>query len=546
MLRGVFLIFLFLMLAPFSMQAQTYYWVGFTDKSGSPYSINNPSEYLSERAILRRQKQGISIDETDLPVKREYINQVLGLGATYIHSSKWLNGVTVQCDSADFAEQVSAFSFVREVQVTKRNLTSTKSLKNKFHEPGYGKVETAIDTSYYGPSVYQVGMLNGQYLHEQNYLGQEMQIAVLDAGFYRANELQAFDSLWINGQILGTHDFVNPDSDIFQEHYHGMTVLSTMGGNMPGVLIGTAPKASFWLIRSEDALSEFIIEEDNWAAAAEFADSVGVDVINSSLGYSTFDDAETNHTYTDMDGQTTRVSRAADIAASRGILVVTSAGNEGNDPWRYILAPADGDSVLAVAAVDRDRAPAFFTSHGPASDGDVKPNVAALGLYTVLASSSGTLTYGSGTSYSSPLMAGMAACLWQANPEASASQVKNAIEKSADLYNSPDTLLGYGIPDFEIADRILKFSLAASKESKWWIYPNPAQNSFSIFQKGELIPGELNITLFDITGRVLGSKVLPSAMTNVVEGIANWPAGVLFLRIDSEEGAETLKLVKSH
>ncbi|NQU87560.1 MAG: S8 family serine peptidase [Mariniphaga sp.] len=545
MFKTVKIVFIFLMLFSTSVEAQTYYWIGFTDKANFQYTILNPTEYLSERAIERRQNQGIPIDEFDLPVNDNYINEVLNLGATYIHSSKWLNGITVKADSADFEEKASLLSFVNDIQVTKRNLITTKSLKSKW-EFNSSDNDLVIDSTYYGASVYQVGQLNGQYLHNKNFRGQGKHIAVLDGGYYKTNEYTAFDSLWANGQILGTKDFVNPDSDIFQESYHGMSVLSTMGGNIPGLLIGTAPKASFWLIRSEDTPTEFLIEEDNWVAAAEYADSVGADIINSSLGYYLFDDTTTNHNYADMDGNTTRVTQAANIAASKGMVVVASAGNEGNDQWKYILAPSDGDDVIAVAAVDRLGDPAYFTSYGPASDGGIKPNVAAIGQNTVLQKSNGLISTGNGTSFSGPVIAGMAACLWQANPEANAQQIKEAIEKSAHLYNSPDSLLGYGIPDFMVADQILKLSRINSLyiNNGWTVFPNPFSNKVVLFQDGEIIFGEIEIEVIDISGRVLTNRIVESNSIMVLNGLSDLPSGIIFLKIKSEEGLQGIKLIK--
>lgn len=431
----------------FNTNAQDYYWVAFSDKKDSKFSLSKPEKFLSERAIQRRIRQNIAIDSLDLPVNSDYISEMVVLGAEFVHASKWLNGITVRVETDSFIQRVLQFPFVKEVQLTKPRVPS-KSVVNKFREFGAESYYSPIDTSVYGPSVYQTGILNGQYLHNQNYKGQGIQIAILDAGFLNADIYFAFDSLWENNQILGVKDFVEPNSQIFGQHYHGMSVLSCMGGNVPGSLTGTAPKADYWLIRSEDAGTEYLIEEDNWVVAAEFADSAGVDVINSSLGYYEFDDTQMNHTYADMNGNETRVTRGANIAATRGILVFASAGNEGNDSWKYIIAPSDGEKVIAVGAVNRDSIPAGFTSFGPAFGGEIKPNVSAIGWNTWLQRSDGSLGYLNGTSFSSPVMAGMAACLWQAFPYASAAEVKYALEWSAHLYENPDSLVGFGIPEY--------------------------------------------------------------------------------------------------
>ena len=274
---------MFLFLQAFQTKAQNFYWVEFTDKNNSEFSLSSPEEYLSERAIQRRANQNISIDSLDLPVNSNYIDSVLSIGVELIHSSKWLNGITVKTEIDSFIDKVLKISFVKEAQLSKP-ASSAKSAFNKFYESADTEKEP-IDTSLYGESVYQTGLMNGQFLHNQGYNGEGIQIAILDAGFLNAHEYRAFDSLWTNNQILGIKDFVNSDDDFFSTHYHGMSVLSCIGGNIPDSLIGTARKASFWLLRSEDVSSEYIIEEDNWVAAAEFADSVGVDIINSSLGY---------------------------------------------------------------------------------------------------------------------------------------------------------------------------------------------------------------------------------------------------------------------
>lgn len=540
-----FLFVLAILFEPFSSEAQNFYWVAFTNKDNSPWSLSFPEDYLSEKAIARREKQNIAIDSLDLPVNSSYIQQVLNLGATFVHASKWLNGVTVKVSSSNFLDEVSGLSFVQEAQLTKRE-THVKSAVNKFFVPDISDRILEIDTVVYGKSAHQVAQLNGQFLHNQNFKGQGISIAVLDAGFYRVNQYPAFDSLWVYNQIAGTKDFVAPDEDFFGGHYHGMSVLSTMGGNITGELIGTAPKATYWLIRSEDHNTEFLIEEDNWVVAAEFADSVGADVINSSLGYYTFDDPAMNHTYADMDGSNTRVAKAANIAASRGMLVFSSAGNEGreNNPWRYIITPSDGDSVIAVGAVNLDGIPAPFTSWGPASDGDVKPNVSAVGWNTIIQRSNGSIGTGNGTSYSSPVMAGAAACLWQANPFASASQVKSAIEQSAHLYENPDSLLGYGIPDLKLADKILKTTVLEQWENgaHWLVYPNPSDN-YIILQKNSNITEEMvQIAFYTLDGKLLRKELKPDSPKIMIQNLQTLPPGLLILHIVSDEISEAVKI----
>ncbi len=540
-----FIVFIFVLNIT-ALKAQNFYWVGFSDKNNTTYSLSNPGQYLSERAIQRRVNQNIPIDSLDLPVSPDYISQIVKSGITLIHSSKWLNGITVCVEIDSFEQQVLRLPFVTEVQLTKRE-NQQKSVFNKFSESDVLSNNSSIDTSWYGTSVYQAGLLNGQYLHQKNFLGKGIQIAVLDGGFYNVDSYPAFDSLWINNRILGIHDFVNDSSDFFQTNYHGMSVLSCMGGFVSGELVGTAPEASYWLLRSEDTGSENIIEEDNWVAAAEFADSVGADIINSSLGYSEFDDTTANHTYADMDGKTTRVTRAANIAASRGILVVNSAGNEGNKKWKYIVAPSDGDNVIAVGATDSEGVAAYFSSLGPASDGDIKPNLASMGLNDYLVRSDGNLGYNNGTSFASPVLAGAAACLWQANPNATAAEIKNALERSAHLYETPDSLLGFGIPNMEIAQQILNPSPVEKliENNNWQVRPNPFYDKLYLLNMDNFGEDVL-FSFYSVDGRLLYQEKMKSASQISFDNLQSLPTGLLILKVDTGNGTQSVKLSKTH
>ncbi|MDQ3192396.1 MAG: S8 family serine peptidase, partial [Bacteroidota bacterium] len=337
------------------MSAQTApgkYWIQFTDKTNSPFSLSTPNQFLSSKAIERRINQHIPLIENDLPVNQSYIDSVSGAGALIINRSKWFNAVTIATSDSAVLSTIAAFSFVKQIRGVQR-IVSTDRREEKFfleQSKNMSFCEPTLDSTYYGFSLNQIQMLAGDKLHFEGYKGAGKIIAVLDAGFSGVDTIGAFDNLWENNRILGTRDFISKDTMVFEDHAHGMYVLSVMGGWIPGKLIGTAPEASYWLLRTEDAGSEYIVEEDNWVAAAEFADSAGVDIINSSLGYTTFDDPSHDHTYADMDGNSTRITIGADIAASKGIIVVNSAGNSGASPWNYIGAPADGFNVLAVGA----------------------------------------------------------------------------------------------------------------------------------------------------------------------------------------------------
>lgn len=502
--------FAFLLLPSALLSQHTRYWIQFTDKNNSPYSVSSPSAFLSARAIQRRTNQGISVVQNDLPVNPAYADSIKNVpNVTLLNRSKWFNAVTVYTTDTNALNLIKSFSFVANTKPVQRHKGSRK-LEEDSYKPWEGTKQTlpSVQSYNYGPSFHQIDMVNGVCLHDLGYDGNGMQIAVLDAGFWRVDSLPAFDSLRTNGQILGTRDFVDKDTMVYDAHEHGMMVLSLMGGNMPGQIVGTAPKAKFWLLRTEEVASEYVVEEDNWVAGAEFADSVGVDIFNTSLGYTEFDDSTQNHTYADMDGNTTRISIATDIAASKGILPVNSAGNSGSNPWYYIGAPADADSVLAVGAVDSMRICASFSSRGPSFDGRVKPNVAAMGQDVYIASPSGGIGKGSGTSFSSPITAGMAACLWQAHPTSTNMQLFNAIQQSADRFNNPDTLTGHGIPDYCFANSLLAVDEPADKpDDVLSVYPNPFSEFTVVSVKGLNAYG-LELSVYDILGNKVHSQIL--------------------------------------
>jgi subtilisin family serine protease len=520
------------------------YWVKLTDKKGTPFQIIQPEDFLSQRAINRRIKQHIAIDETDLPVSPVYLDTLRKRGLEVVHTSKWLNGVTVRTSDTALITTIATLPFVQIIQLTKP-ANILKSARNKFNESESEEISD-VSPFNYGNAYNQLSQLNGQYLHNQGFRGKGIQIAVLDAGFWRVNQIAAFDSLRNSNRILGKRDFVNPKSDFYQQHTHGMSVLSCMGGNIPGSLIGTSPDASFYLFRSEDVATEYLIEEDNWVTAAELADSLGVDVINSSLGYYDFDDPKMNHPYADLDGKTTRVTQGANMAFQKGILVFSSAGNEGNNSWKRIIAPSDGENVLAIAAVDKNNIRASFSSVGPAFGGAVKPNVAAMGSATYLVTSSGVLGYSNGTSFSSPVMAGMGACLLQANPWANVKQVKMAIEQSAHQYSKPDSLLGYGIPDFEKADKYLKVNFAndLKSETGWIISPNPFSDYIFLRNLNPERVENCRITIYSMQGVNLWESTFAASETILLNNLGNLPKGLLIMNIRSGEKAEQIKLIK--
>jgi len=553
----LFFVFFLLTLNSFAQIAPSKFRIQFTDKDNSPYTILKPADFLSQKAIDRRNNQGISIQPNDLPVNPAYIDSVRNTGATLLNRSKWFNSVTIDTTGTNdplVLDKIQSFFFVVEVEsVGKWKSTSfweeVGSDKWEMEKLSIIPISSSLKTSDYGQSFNQISMVGGDILHEQGYRGQGMTIAVLDAGFYKVDTLSVFDSLRANNRILGTWDFVDGEESVFEDASHGMLVLSVMAANLPGQLVGTAPEANYWLLRTEDTGSELVIEEDNWVAAAEFADSAGADIFNTSLGYTTFDDPGQNHTYADMDGNTTRITMGADIAASKGILVVNAAGNQGNSGWKYIVAPADGDSVLAVGAVDASGSYASFSSRGPSSDGRVKPNIAAQGLATIAAGNNGGIQAVSGTSVASPIIAGLAGCLWQAHPSATNMQVFDAIQQSADQYKNPDSLKGYGIPDFAVAHLILSGPdpPGFTSDQLLNVFPSPFSEDIAVIFYSS-VDQDITIELFDIAGRSTHYEEMELLRESYnwisVNGLGGLAQGFYILKLSSPGKTYVRKLSK--
>ncbi|HET7117518.1 MAG TPA: S8 family serine peptidase, partial [Hanamia sp.] len=503
--KNYILFLLFLFFSHYSSAQFTRYVVRFKDKSGTPFSINNPSQFLSARAIARRARQHIAIDETDLPVVPRYMDSVrLAGNVTILDESKWLNQVCIATTDSAALEKINSFPFVIATQPLKRLANSQNVPKNKsagnvaennFNEQANNVKNvtspSGIKGDYYsyGNSYDQIHIHNGEYLHNKGFHGEGMLIAILDAGFYHYLTLPAFDSVNINRQVLDTYDFVDNVTSVNEDFYHGMMVFSIIAGNIPGQLVGTCPKADFLLYRSEDVSSESPVEEQYWAAAAERADSAGADVITTSLGYDTFDNPVFDYTYADMNGHTSLIAQEATIAARKGMIVLAAAGNEGNSAWHFITTPADADSIISVGAVDNTGASASFSSYGPSSDGRVEPVAASVGEGAFVSSTTGPIVSGNGTSFATPNLAGLVTCLWQAFPDFTNMEIINEVKKSSSIYNDPDDRIGYGIPDFQKAyddlyqQNILRKADSTLGNKNIKVYPNPFKDQFTVLIK---------------------------------------------------------------
>lgn len=414
------------------------------DKAGTPYSVKHPEKFLSQKAIERRHRQHLPIDQTDLPISPDYLRQLALKGWNVVSKSKWNNTVVVRTKNhADILRMIE-LPFVQDTMTLSKTPDKIKqqvrwiARRDTTHRSG-------SPTDIYGAGLKQIQMLNGEQLHAAGYRGRGMTIAVIDGGFMNADSIPLFENI----NLIGHKDMCFPQSkNFFGELDHGTMVLSCMASNQTGQFVGTAPDASYFLIRSEYGQTETIAEEDFWAAAVEYADSIGADMINSSLGYHHFDGNLQDHFYRNLDGKTSLCSRSASMLASKGMILVTSAGNEGDEPWKKINVPGDAFDILTVGALERSGRNTNFSSVGPTADGRVKPDVMALGGGSTVINGKGRITMANGTSFSSPILCGMVACLWQAFPKKTALEIIEMVRKAGNQYDTPDNVFGYGTPDF--------------------------------------------------------------------------------------------------
>lgn len=491
----------FIFLAELSVSAQNRYFVYLKDKANSSFSISAPEKFLSKRSIDRRKSQNIALNELDIPVNSSYLTQIISAGAKVVGTSKWLNATLIEC-SPQVLSAVSKLSFVKAIDGNQdirgaRN-SALETPKSEFDKFG------AYEDFNYGNSSNQIQQLGVDEMHKKNFTGKGILIAVFDAGFDKANTMTAFAHLFSDKKIIKTYDYVSNDSNVYESHWHGTAALSCIAAKLSGQLVGTAPDADFALYKTEDAGSETRIEEVYWLFAAENADSLGVDVINSSLGYYEFDNPATNYKFEDLNGDKTIAAKAADYAVGRGIIVVNSAGNEGGNAWNHIVTPADADSVIAVGAVDLNGNAVGFSSPGPNAKNVIKPEVSAKGSQTTVAVANPNTSLSSGTSFSSPLIAGMVAGLKQQFPHYSAMKIRELLIKSANKYDTPDNKMGYGIPSYKKFVDLSEVILATEKdESMIQIFPNPVVHSdfLKIEINGDQLDNNNLIEVFDASGK---------------------------------------------
>lgn len=553
MIRSLLYFIIFTLAAQPFCQAQSNprYLVLYKDKANSPFSIDKPTAFLSQRSVTRRNRQNISIKTQDLPVNPDYVAAVKQTGARIIYSSRWFNGSVVEASAAQLtAIKKLAFYKGIELNLPIANLTSktpgierVAAVKEKF--------EATEDLNYGGMNA-QLALMEVPELHKKGFHGENMLIAVLDNGFNNGNIVPFLKHLKDENRVIDTHDFVSRDSDVYADGSHGLAVLSTIAANQPSVMIGAAFKASFALYRTENDLAESPYEEVTWLLAAERADSLGADIINSSLGYTTFegefDTDEYNHTYADMDGKTTIVSRAARFATRTGMIVTNSAGNDGNKSWHFIGAPADVDSVFTVGASNYDRSYAALSSVGPNAAGIQKPDVAAVGAGTIVGNTSGNVSGGSGTSFSSPLIAGVSALFWQAHPELTAQQVIYVLKKSGHQASAPDNLLGYGVPNLTKAEEIFvtEFKpLGTENEllTSIVLAPNPVQSEVRLTIPQTLVGQNAELVLLGVNGKTFNASQSRLTSSHTIP-TGDIPSGLYLINIKVASQERTLKFIK--
>jgi len=516
-------------------------WVYFNDKPNAAFYLSNPLQMLSQRALDRRTAQGIILDNTDVPIAQTYIDQVTAAtGITVMAKSKWLNALHVRGTQADI-QLLTNLTFVNHIQFANTSLNSRHSntiQKTTVIQPVNKQLEVLTDFNY-GGSSNQIQMLNGHLLHQQNYTGQGKIVAIMDGGFPGVNTASPFQRLRDNNLILGGYNFPDRNTSIYTRNSHGTSVLSCMAGYVDNQLVGTAPDAQYYLFITEDTYSENPVEESYWVEAAEMADSLGVDVINTSLGYFEYDNPDYSYSYSDMNGIKTFAARGADKAFSKGMICVTSAGNSGNSANPHIATPADAITTLTVGAVDSSENYVSFSSIGPSFDGRVKPDVCAKGYLASVSNASGNIVNANGTSFSSPILAGMVASFWSAVPNMTNAQIVQFVKESADIYANPTIYKGYGVPDFQLA---LTNALSANnfENDIVLLYPNPVQDKVTIVFSDTNFSG--NLILFNSILQQVGSFEISE--TNASVNLENLASGLYFYQLKIENKTTQGKLLK--
>ena len=536
------LVLLFLFFLSQNIFSREDAWVYFTDKPDAQFYLDNPLEMLSQRALDRRTSQGIELDILDVPIHQFYVDQIIASSGIELKAkSKWMNAVHVR-GSIESIDALADLTFVSNIQFANRSLNTQNRIAKSSENKAVNKQLDVQENFAYGNSSNQIQMLNGHLLHQQDYTGTGKIIAVMDAGFPNVNTASSFQRIRDNNQILGGYNFVARNDNVYTSNSHGTLVLSLMAGYIENQLVGTAPDANYYLFITEDSADENPVEESYWVEAAELADSLGVDVINTSLGYFAYNNPNYSYTYADMNGVTSFISRGADIAFSRGMICVTSAGNSGNSANPNISTPADAINTLTVGAVKFDETYATFSSIGPSFDGRIKPDVMAQGQNPYYSTTSGSVANASsGTSFSVPIIAGMVASFWQAIPWATNQQVVDFVRQSADRFSNPTAQFGYGIPDFQVALNMAQLSVEENEKIQFLVYPNPVKDKLTVSFPNDL--SDVKWQLFNSLGQKILEKTI--SQNNNLIATSELQNGIYFYKIEAKNTIQTGKIIKN-
>ena len=526
------------------------YFIEFTDKNNTPYSLDNPLEYLSQRAIDRRQAQNIAIDSLDLPVNPSYITALQELGLEIVNPTKWFNGTTVRTNDYNLVLQARNLPFVKstprfEIDTVETAKKVAKSMMVTENRPSTNIIAPKYTDSEYGLSYNQIALHNGHLLHAEGFNGEGMLIAVTDGGFTNADRMRSLEYLRNSDRIVATRDFAYGNSSVYGHHAHGSMVLSIMAGYLPGEYIGCAPEAEYILITSESDDYEEIVEEFNWVSAIEYADSMGADLANVSLGYVDFDSERYNHSREDMDGHTNPSSIGANIAASRGMMIVVAAGNSGQDENGHVWigAPSDAYDIVTVGAIDVFEDCAPFSSYGFVEENRIKPDIASVGWNTYVDYVNDSIAIGSGTSFATPLSTGLIACFWQKFRSKTSAEIRETIFSATRPTNpiwdgdtthttgTPNIFTGRGIVDFEVASNLLTEKTESHASFGIELYPNPTSDIITINLNSDK---KAQMSIFSSDGRLLDYK--KNVSHEAKYNLAKYPAGkyIVCVSIDKQ------------
>lgn len=539
-LAFVFLQFLFQSL--WAQNPQYAFRVYFSDKNATTYTLSDPSAYLSTRAIDRRTKYSIDIDSTDLPVADAYVDSVLHTTNAILHlRSRWQNSCVILLEDSTDILALQPITFVKSVKQVAYYSTGLHEKPGAPDTTTTGDKPTDFDENFYGQAWSQIHLCHGEYLHQQGYMGEGKLIAVIDVGFSGVNTAGPFDSMRQQNRLIDTWNYIYDTTHVFGYSAHGCQVLSCMASYAPQSHVGTAPKAMYALYVTDDQNSEQAIEEDNFVVAAERADSLGADLITTSLGYNTFDDPDDSYTYSDLDGKTTLVAKAANMAVRKGIFMVASAGNEGMLPWHYILTPGDADSAMTIGSVNNVKAYAISSGKGPNAAGVLKPNVCAQGVQAYVVTPAAAVSQATGTSYATPVLAGLTACLMQVVPEMPPLALRSLIESVADSFAAPTYRVGNGVPDFQKAYSLVGIDELTPEKADgiFHIYPNPAGDKVFVSEQGTPHKN-IRYDLYDIRSQLIQQGNVRSGNSIATGALSR---GIYFLRLNNGKQYQVLKLL---